>query len=106
MNHAETTRRDDQLQFHIVEAVLPGRLDEAAQMHLIDKGLTVRSLTGPEMILSALEPFAGTLFGKNGKRSVDVRRPIKVDPNTLKAKGVRRDFSRHVGRLVHLHSVV
>ena len=34
---------------------------------------------------------------KNGKRSVDVRGPMKVDPNTLKAKGVRRDFSRHVG---------
>ena len=67
-NHAETTRRDYQLQFHIVEAVLLRRLDEAAQMHVIDKRLTVRSLTGPEMILGALEPFPGTLCGKKREK--------------------------------------
>ena len=86
-NHAETTRIGDHLKFHIVEAALLGHLDETAQMNGIDKLLTVRSLTGHEMILRTLEPYPGALYGNKWEKSVDVKQPIKVDLNTLKSKG-------------------
>jgi hypothetical protein len=72
-------------------------------MHLIDKGLTVRSLTGHEMILGALERFAGTLCGKKREKIGSCERADQNGSKHSQIEGVRKDFPRlHVGRVAHL----